>query len=65
MFGIGNVECEVMFMMFLEGIRRGRMGSENMGMFGIEFDLFGSRNMKVGKIMVIEMRMFEEGRFFK
>ena len=41
------------------------MGSQNIGIFGIQFDFFGSTNINLGKIILIDITIFLDRYFFK
>ena len=46
-------------------IRTSRMGSQNISIFGIQFDFFGSTNINLGKIILIDITIFQDRTFFK
>ena len=41
------------------------MGSQNISIFGIQFDFFGSTNINLGKIILIDITIFQDRTFFK
>ena len=64
-FRISNLQCQLILIIFFQGIRTGRMGSQNIGIFGIQFDFFGSTNINLGKIILINITIFQDRTFFK